>query len=330
MFNYISYFSTIEYRVDEALIALAIITAIQLCMVIFSTILRQAISPLPIFNIILTPLCGFFSVKLNKDNRSSFALIIRGVIVGLLCLCGAFAFLWCVPYVMQLLNMTTWTNIVLLCLVLSPVYPMYMVFSLTSKTPPQKTLYYLAHAIHQNMVHDDDHGIKRNGFRLLALSITDWLITPLVLYVLFGSVCVYVYASISTLIHLNKNTQKAEPFLSLFLIIKTIVDTGMNLIFFLVAIVAAAITTKGRPLQAIKAFQSPTNPLAAYAYALDIALGGASQDRHGNTRANPWVGSSKATAKIINGDVHRGVLMQLVMILIIIAIGLGLYLYGFA
>jgi cobalamin biosynthesis protein CobD/CbiB len=328
MFDNISYWPIFHVREADILLALLFSSLIQICLITISILIKKSFSPKPFVEIILNPIGHFLSIKLNKDNRTAFTLIIRGIVViTLMGLCGA-ALMFLIQTVFQKMGWTEWINVVLLMLVLSPLYPLYLALTTTYKKRQDKTFYHLSNALNQNMVRDDDHAIRRNTFRLLSLSIIEWFIAPVILYIIGGIVFVYMYTVISIFVRLNLCTKQSSQFLSLFLIAYKILQIIINIILTPITIISAAITTRGRPLQVFKAFSKLQNTLGQYAYALNITLGGPIQDRLGNTHKLPWVGAAKTSAKIVNGDIHRGLILQSIILLISVAILLALYIYA--
>ena len=330
MVDLLSFLSSVTVRIEDTIMALLLVLILQIGMMIISSLTKTSLNPQPLLFMMLRPIAIFLTSRLNKEGRSDFALIVRGLIVFTLLLSITLGLMAAFTYGAQYGNFLTWVNVILLALILSPFYPIYLAFELGKDTPHSKSFYFLSTALDQTVVHDDSHGIRRNSYRLLTVGLVEWFLAPILLYCTIGIAGAYVYMALCIFVRPSLTNPQRGQFLSVFLAFYRITQGIMACIAVLLSSIAAIFTPRGHPLKVLKAFifiKKDVGVLAAYAYANHITLGGPVQGLNGYTRSMPWVGAEKTTAKLERQDVHRGLIMQSIILLLSLTALLLIYLY---
>jgi hypothetical protein len=172
--NVIEFFiNGVDARIDDALFAVSIMVILQCLMVGYSHFSKRPFTPLPALEIIIRPITAFLIDRLNRANRSDMSLVIRGLIVFVLIAVISIGFGMIVEQCLYILGYGMFMDVLLLALIISPIYPAYIGFKASKANPPKKTFYYMAQGLNQNLVATDDAGQRRNGYRLMALSMVE-------------------------------------------------------------------------------------------------------------------------------------------------------------
>ena len=252
--------------------------------------------------------------KLNRPERSDFALIFRGTIVFFIifaCLCGIS---YALHHVMLMIGYSQYTHVVLLFLVLSPIMVLKTAYTVSVEKPAGGAYLQLSRTLNQNLIPADKHGLRRTGCKAMAVSLTEYIIAPLLFYILGGVICAYLYVSLSLFVRLSG--QNSRAFTSVFTYIYKAMNFVASIIGVILIFLSSLFATGGRPLKVLRALNVET----AMAYAQNITLGGSFQNRMGETIKDDWVGSDGATAQLDHKDVLRVMIQYGITVFILIAI----------
>lgn len=300
----------------DTFIAFSIMVFIQLTLLIISTLSGKNLSSSSIFENILRPFATTLIDKLNREGRSDFALIFRGSIVFAILSIIAVGIIIAIEFISPLIGLNGWSDIILLCLLLSPLSIIMPALGISQDNVREGQYKIMAQAVNQNLITSDKHGLRRVSFRGLSTSLIEWVVAPISLFLIGGIFIAYVYAVISIMVRLTNAQHSA--FLSVYLLLYRGVHLVLSIIGCLFVGLAACFSVGGKPLSIFKSFKRP--PLfveSAFAYTQNIVLGGAGQDRLGNTINAPWIGPEGATAKLEHADVICGVYQYCVSVFLI-------------
>ena len=289
--------------------------------------MKKSISPMPLIECVLRPSLIKIIDKLNRPDRSDFALIIRGTITFFIIfaiLCGVS---YGVNFVMPMIGYRQWTHVVSLALILSPIMIVKTAYAVSVEKPIDGSYLRLSQSLNQDLIPADKHGLRRAGCKAMALSLIEWVVAPSLFYIVGGVIGAYLYVSLSLFIRISG--QESPSFISVFRYIYKATN-GVSGVFGLMLIFLSSLfSTGGRPLRVFKSLKHP--PImteAALAYAQNIALGGAFQNRLGETVKANWVGADGATAKLEHKDILRVIIQYSITVFLIVAGLLSFYLYS--
>lgn len=311
-------------RTDDALYAIIGIVILQIAMMGLYYLLKRPYPAMPYIERICRPFAVFLNDKLNRDNRSDYALIIRGLIVVFLMAVAIFVLGIGLEYLSVMAGIGAWMDPVLLVFILSPVAAIRLGYQLSFEKPSEGIYLQASRALNQNIIHADIYGHRRSAFRLMALGLGEWCVAPLFFYLLGGVPLAYVYVALSLFCRVTGHGKASRSFLSVILPIWHIAAIIPNLIAVIKMAVASLFAVGGRPFATPKALQyiySDQCIEAAYAYSQNVVLGGAEQDRSGDGVKRPWIGPERATAKLSHQDVLRGCVLHGITVFLI-AVGL--------
>lgn len=311
-----------DQRIIIALYAFFAIILLQIFAMIFGKMMKRSMTPLPLFEVLLRPLVIGMVDRLNRDGRSDFALIIRGVIVFLVLSFVVFGGMIALKMVLPI-NENTFSLLVLMVF-LSPITSMAIALNTSKDVPDNHALKYLARGLNQNLITTDKYGVRRSGVRLLSLSLVAWLIAPIVFFLLGGEMALCVYGMLSLFCRV---VGRDGVFTGIFSIIYKMFNGVGQIVGVCVVFLSACLSAGGRPLTVINAFQYPTRMAeAAMAYAQGITVGGAFQNRLGDKIEAPWMGASKSTAKLKHQDILRVIIQYGISVLVVfIVLFLNMY-----
>lgn len=312
---------TVIGRLDSALTALLIAVIAGIVVSVAAHYARRAVPILPLAEILFRPFAVFLVDRLNRTGRSFYALMIRGMIVFALLAFIILGFCFFVRAVTSPYH----GDVVLLLLLLAPVLSVFAALGLASDTHAPRSYRYVAEALNRNLVKVDEAGHRRNGFDILALSYTEWMVAPIVFYLLGGIGGAYLYATLSLFCRVTGAAQGNSNFLSICAWLWRLLRFAPYTLSVVIIGLSAIFVPKGHPLAGLKSLTSGV--LAVYAGAVGITLGGSYQDRHGQTVKQQWFGRRGTTARITRGDVMRGCYLHGIAVFIFAVILFALFAY---
>lgn len=317
-------------RTDEALYAVIGIILLQIVFIAAGHIFKKTLPAYSLAEGICRPVAVFLNDKLNRQNRSDFALIIRGIIVAFLTAVIIFTLGIGVEHLSVWAGIGAWMDPVLLMVILSPLAAVRLAYQLSFDKPAEGVYLQAARALNQNIIHADIYGHRRSAFRLMTLALGEWCLAPLFFYLIGGIPVAYMYVALSLFCRVTGNARASRSFLSVMLPIWYVATLVPTMIGILKVAVASVFAVGGHPLRTLKAMRyiyGGQGIEAAYAYSQNIVLGGAEQDRSGDGIKRPWIGPEHATAKLSHQDVLRGCVLHGVAVFLVVVGLLAAHLY---
>lgn len=307
-------------RIEMACVALIASIFIDVLIGFSFRLLKKSSPAAPLFDVAIQPIAIFLIDRLNRVNRSPFSLAIRGFVVFSILFCLVFAVL----YLSRMLGTYTYSDAILLIFLLSPVLPLILALGVSKKKPKKGAYRHASQALNRNLVKVDSFGHKRNGIEILTLSLMEWIACPLIFYMIAGIGGAYIYATLSIFCRIVGKAENSHAFTSIFYYIWRALRFIPQIIVNLLTIFASLFIPRGNPLRSIKGLSKGI--WSVYAYALNVTLGGAYQDRHGQTIKRPWIGPEHSTAKLERHHILKGVYLYgistlfIIFILVLIAV----------
>ena len=311
-------------RVDDALFAIMLTLIIQAIMIIFVKVFHRSLNPAPAVEMILRPVAIFLCDKLNRAGRSDFALIIRGSIVffillALLSFAGIFA-----EHALVSAGLGAYMDILMLAFLLSPISILVPAYAISRPNSPKGSYLYIARALNQNLVTSDDFGLRRAAIAAISLSWSEWVIGPVLFYLIGGMPLVCLYTALGLFMRVDGGEQNA--FRSIFGFMYTIFRKLSACISFMFIFASSIFSAGGRPLKMISALkESGLNSTAFFAFAQNITVGGTIHNRKGITTALGWIGPEGTSAKILRRDVIRVIIQYCITLFLLTAVLLAAY-----
>ena len=272
----------------------------------------------PFFWHIMDIIFGRLGSRMDKPGRPKGDLIFRGFI---LCVFGlAFAFL--VGRFVETLNghYPTWSvvEIIGLSLLLSSgavfaaVGRLYR--ALNEKKVTEGAYYTIARSTRTNLSKNDDYTITRVGMGLTLKSFDKAIVAPIVWYLIAGLSGAYLYAGLAALAWRFGREGHSSGFGQSMIALEELVGFVPNIFSgFLIALAGLLTPTAGMS-RAFLGFMSRKGrasyaeggyPVTTAAHALNVSLGGPTQDLDGHAIQRGWVGPDKATAQLNAKHLHR-------------------------
>lgn len=318
--------SGILARSDDAFMALFIVITVQTIFVFLSRFIQKGVNPMPIAEMALRPIVIFLCDKLNREGRSDFALVIRGIFVftvifGLLTLGGI-----AIEQILVMFGFGIFIDIILLMLLISSVAMVPSAYAVSRVKPTKGQYRHIAQSLNINMIPADEYGLRRLAVKALCLSLTEWMLAPILFFLIGGIPMACVYFSLSLFIRIN-----AEPratFVSLFVYLYRGLRLFADFIASMFFMLASLFTAGGKPLQFFNGVtRHGVGALTAFAYTQNLTLGGSSQNRHGHKLNEEWIGPDGSTAKITQKDVLRVIIHYCITIFLILVSLFTLYVF---
>lgn len=322
-------------RIEIAFYALIMMIIVQIMIIGISVLLKKTCPATPLLEILMRPFIITLVDKLNREGRTKFALMMRGAIVFFV----VFAILCGAAIAIEQLAMMAWGTLLIewasfgmviplipWLFILSPITVLYVVHSASVEKPRQGAYLRLAQSLNQNLLPADNHGLRRAGCKAMAVTLIEWVIAPLLFYIVFGMIGAYLYVSLSLLVRIAGAHNNA--FLSIFGLLYKIMTVISSLLGTIIIFTSSFFSAGGKPLKVFKAFRYPSLMVeAAFAYAQNITLGGAYQDRVGTHVKSIWVGADGATAKLDHRDVLRVIIQYGITLFLVIILLMALVIY---
>jgi cobalamin biosynthesis protein CobD/CbiB len=313
-----AYFETILARVDVALMALFIMILLHGGLTFFAIMAKKVLLPVPIWEGIIRPLAVKMIDRLNRSSRTDFALIVRGAIVFFMLFAVSALLIYAVETALMWVGYSGYSDLILLAFLLSPVAILWPAYGVSSENVQQGHYQAIAQGLNVNLVLSDKHGLRRASARSVAVALYDWVVLPIIIYILGGVYYVYLFFVISLMVRtVGSDT---SPFVMVFGFLYRMVKIISSPFLFTVVFAASFFAPGSKPLKTFGALKYPLNIIeAAYAFAQSIVLGGAFQNRMGQAVNTPWIGPEGATAKLDHKDVirvliHYGISLFLVLV----------------
>jgi adenosylcobinamide-phosphate synthase len=287
----------------------------------------------PLFRVLPHPvtliggLTGWFDRRLNREQRSHQARIVRGLVVVVLMTTMVSAIGWSLhdlaikfPYgwVVELIAVT------LLIAQRSLFDHVRAVARGLDRNGLQDGRAAVAMIVGRDPDSLDEYGVARAAIESLAESLADGVVAPVFWYLLFGLPGLLVYKTINTMDSMiGYRTSRHEAFGKVAARTDDILNYVPARIAAVLIVLASAFVPRGRPGSSFRVMvrdggkhRSPNAGWseAAMAGALGVALSGP-RSYHGKTTDQPWVGG-EFSVKIGSAEIRRGLYLFVVACLL--------------
>ena len=291
-------------RCNDALFALITIIGIQALMIILMVATKKTMPARPVLEVLFRPFIIKIIDKLNRAGRSDFALIIRGSIVFFLILLCVSVIGIAVETIMAYSGYGLYMDVVLMAMIISPLAIIYPVYSVSSEKPADGAFRAVTQTLNQNLIKSDKHALRRAGIKALSISILDWMVAPILFYILFCVPVAYLYISLSLFVRISG--RQNGTFLSMYGVVYRVMKSIASVFAVITIGLAAIFSAGGKPFKIINIAKFKGHVVeAAFAVTQNITLGGAYQNRYGDAIKSPWIGLDGSTAKLSHKDVLR-------------------------
>lgn len=280
---------------------------------------------------------GSFGNRMDKPGRPKGDLIFRGFILSVVVLS--------ISYVIgRFLNILAfyypdWSvvEIAALCLVISSgavfaalgkLYRALHEKKASQKQVTQGAYYAIARTTRTDLSRNDDFTITRVGMGLALKSFDKGVVAPIFWYLLAGLPGAYLYAGIAALSWRFGKEGHSRGFGDAALALEKLMGFVPNILSGVFIALAGLLTpTAGMSraflgLMSVKGSASYAEgglPVTAAAFALNVSLGGPTQDLEGNSIKRSWIGPAKATAQLEEKHLHRVVYISFMAHLLFLA-----------
>jgi adenosylcobinamide-phosphate synthase len=274
----------------------------------------------PYFWRVIDLLFGPLGGKLDKQERSQSDLVTRGTILTITALIVSFL----IGSGIQILADHYPSYLVIDILALSLVLTVGTVWQALlrlqkaqgAKTPVKGAFYTIAKTTRTNLAANDEYTITRVGMGMGAKSFDKGVVAPIIWYLIGGLPVAFLYAGLAGFAWRFGKEGYNRGFGNPALALEKLMGFVPNVLSGLYIALAGLITpTAGmtRAVFSLVPFRKGSSEyseggaaLTALAYALNVSLGGPTQDLDGSAIKRGWVGPEKATAKLSAGHLHRG------------------------
>lgn len=318
--------SGILSRVDDALFSLLLMLVIQAAVMAVGVFIRKSFNPAPYAAVLMRPLAVFLCDKLNRDGRSDFALVVRGSLVFFVIL----AVISFVGIGLEQLFVTTglgaYMDVFMLALLISPISVLVPAYAVSRPNARKGSYRYISQALNQNLIPSDDFGLRRAAVRAMSLSLNDWVIAPILFYLLGGMPLVCLYVSLSLFIRVT--ARNTPVFLSIYAYAYNVLEKLAAIICLVTVFSSSVFSAGGRPFQVLQAVgKDGLNVESFFAYAQNVTLGGSIQNRQGEKIQQGWVGPEGTTAKITRKDVIRIAIQYAISVFLVFVMLFAMYVF---
>lgn len=286
----------------------------------------------PFFWHIIDLTFGRFGALMDKPGRLKGDLVFRGFVLSI----TAMAFSFFIGRAIFLLSSyyPIWSavEIFALCLLLSSgaVFAAagLLYRALNDKKVTKGAYYTIARSTRTDLSRSDDFSITRVGMGLVLKCFDKAVVAPIIWYLIAGLPGAYLYAGIAALSWRFGKEGYSGGFGETALALERLMGFVPNLLSGVFIALAGLFTpTAGmsRAFLGLMRVKGRANyaegglPVTAAAYALNVSLGGATQDLDGSAIKRNWVGPEKATAQLNAKHLHRVVYIAFMAHLLFLA-----------
>lgn len=281
---------------------------------------------------IWSPLWRFFSnislflnSKLNKLERKSGDLFLRGLFSTLICLSVGYALTVIYSQILLIFEFKIYIELLVLILFLSPFSLIGLQVSLNETLKSGKPLNNVYYCLAQDMRLDlkplDDFGLVRLSILSSCLHFERSFLAPLFVYLLFGISGVIIYTSITALFWISGRMGHGSRFSKISHVLSWILNIVPNALSAFLFIVAAAFTPSAKMRFGLKALFASHKGLTwaqggmaanVLAHVLDVTIGGPLKSIDGRDMPNIWIGREGVSAKLSHEHLRRVIYLQVV------------------
>lgn len=321
---------------------------VAICAILIVSVFGAIIGPLggnanPFFWRAIDLLFGPLGSRLDKTERKTGDLATRGMVITILALILGFM----VGQFFQSLSKHypnfLIVDIVALSIIMSAGAGWFALVrlykALQSKALVKGAFYTLAVTTRNNLSTADEFTITRVGIGMGAKLLDKALVAPVIWYLIAGLPAAYIYATAAALSWRFGKEGFTKGFGAPALALENLLGFVPNVFSGLLIGLGGLLTpTAGMTRSLISLFPAKKgharyeqggSPVTAMAYALNVSIGGATQDQDGSAIQRQWAGPEGATAKLDAKHLHRALYILVMAHLLFLAGLLGaVVLYG--
>ena len=295
----------------------------------------------PLIIIIYDTVLGRFGERLDRLKRTPADLMFRGFLLTALAI---FLALIMAKYSQDLALSMPYhgltETLILSCLLTSGAVwfaTLRLYFALEGKKAGPGAYYAIARSTRTNLSIADNYAITRVSMGFCVRSFDKGLVSPVFWYLIAGLPAIFVYSALVFLVWRFGKDGFTKGFGAIPLILERLMGFIPNYIAGLLVILAALFTPTAGLLGGIISWFGFQNrapyaqggaPLSALAWALNVSLGGASQDLSGSAIKGVWVGPEKATAQNDFRHLRRALYITVIAHVLFIAILCAIYMWA--
>ena len=285
---------------------------------------------------------GSIGDRLDRKKRTRTDLMMRGFIVCIFALVLAFLIGRLMQSIPVLYPLYGASEVILLSLVITSGAVWFallrLYFAMEQDKMGEGAYFAIAQTARRNLSISDNFGITRTAMGLAARSFDKGLVAPVLWFIIGGFPLAMVYCTLAALSWRFGKDGFNTGFAGVIMALEKLMGFIPCIFAGLLITLAAAFTPTAKLHVALKNWiaqskkRSPYEqggaPLSALAWALNISLGGASQDLSGSAIKSVWVGPEGATAQINHKHLRRGIYINAIAHLLFVAALLGAYMWG--
>lgn len=270
-------------------------------------------------------LFGGFGDRLDKTHRSRGDLVFRGFLMTVLVLFCALIIGYFFHGFVEKYTFYGLIEPLLLSFMLTAGSVWFVLlrlyFALEKNSVGQGAYYAISRSMRRNLNAGDDFGITRAGMGFAARSFDKGLVNPVFWYLLGGLPLALVYTAMAGLAWRFGKDGFTKGFGAVPLALERLLGFFPSLYAAALISAASIFTPTAGIARSVIAWAGLNNrapyeqggyPLSALAWALNISLGGASQDLGGSAIKGEWVGPEGATAQLDHKHLRRALYMSLI------------------
>lgn len=277
--------------------------------------------------------------RLNRKDRSKKALLFRGGIIALVCAFIVFLIHYSVHSLSKwaLLKSIDIHSIVFAFVVFGSFSTVTIFFKalqfvrLNEDDEDKKKNVYraVAKASATNLIHHDEYGLNRHMVRLLVFGFTQYIIAPILVFLLFRAAGLIIFAFANVILNAAGRADYGGAFAwaaRLVLYPVYFLSQFITVLFFYAASIFVGygsvfqrVTNIGRCMK-IKTAHIFEGGIAVnmMALTLGVTLGGPYQDKYGQGVTANWVGAEGASSQVKRADVLRAAFVYITAFMLLL------------
>lgn len=287
---------------------------------------------MPFFWHLIEIIFGGLGQRMDKAGRPKGDLIFRGFILSVLTLVFAFA----VGKTSELgsLYYPRWSAIEILTLCLTMTSGAVFAAqgrlyrALNEKKVTPGAYFTIARSTRTDLSRSDDFTITRVGMGMGLKAFDKGMVAPIIWYLIFGLTGAYLYAGLAALQWIFGQEGHSKGFGKSINALEELIGFVPNILSGLFIALAGILTPTAGMTRAFLGLMKVKGkapyaegglPVTAAAYALNVSLGGPTQNLDGDLIKRNWVGPAKATAQLSAKHLHRVVYISFMAHILLLA-----------
>jgi adenosylcobinamide-phosphate synthase len=289
----------------------------------------------------LDSIFGKLGERMDRPQRARADLLFRSFFFSMLVIVTAAALGQGFQYLSRVEPLWGATRVGLLALLMGgggAWFVLRRLYSVLEQGKPAQGAYLaIVRSSRTDMTIADSFSISRTALGFAVFSLDKGVIAPAVWFLIGGFPAVVIYSALSMLVWRFGKKGFTKGFAAIPLALERIMGIVPSLLTALCLTLAALFTPTAKMHKGLAAWLGSKNrapyaeggaPLSVMAWALNVSLGGASQDLSGSAIKAQWVGPEGASAQIDPKHIRRGLFIVIVAYVLFVAFLLGLYTAG--